>query len=183
MNTEFIIVTTYGKFPLPRGTDISIRNYRLVPWQDAESGEDGSFTVGDIVFTTDSRIYTLVGMTSPYEFYWEHLECLEPYLCREDDEDEAFCLWDAEEPEIYIDVFDPEYHFEELRMEDRPAMDRILANKIRCLTCGQIIQSVSVHDFVRCRCGACAVDGGSQYLKRVCNSEDCYEELSVIRMA
>lgn len=183
MTTELTIVTTYGKFSVPRGTDISIRNYRLVPWKDTKTGEDRSFTIGDIVFTTNTRLYILVGMTNPYEFYWEYLEDLEGYFCPEEDEEEDPCLWDEENAytELYIDAFDPEYHFEELTMEDRPPQQRILSNKIRCLSCGEIIESCAIHEFVRCSCGACAVDGGYAYLKRVCSDDDSYEELSIIQ--
>ena len=42
----------------------------------------------------------------------------------------------------------------------------IVVNKIRCNKCGDIIESVSDHDFEFCKCGAVAVDGGHDYLKR-----------------
>lgn len=56
-------------------------------------------------------------------------------------------------------------------------------NRIRCKKCGDIIESKTRHDFVWCECGACAVDGGHDYLKRVWepkfgDSCDVYEELS-----
>lgn len=38
-------------------------------------------------------------------------------------------------------------------------------NKAKCLICGDIIESKHVHDFVSCKCGAIAVDGGNQYWK------------------
>ena len=53
----------------------------------------------------------------------------------------------------------------------------IRANKIKCRKCGDVIESTSVHDFKFCSCGACAVDGGKEYLKRVGERED-WEELS-----
>ena len=55
---------------------------------------------------------------------------------------------------------------------------KILKNRIRCLKCGDIIESKSVHDFVTYSCGACSVDGGHDYLRRCFETEDCYEELS-----
>ena len=55
----------------------------------------------------------------------------------------------------------------------------IVVNKIRCNKCGYIIESVSDHDFEFCKCGAVAVDGGHDYLRRCGNRED-WEELSVI---
>jgi hypothetical protein len=54
---------------------------------------------------------------------------------------------------------------------------RVLVNKARCKKCGDVIDSRHVHDFVRCGCGAIAVDGGREYLRRVGDPEDC-EELS-----
>ena len=53
----------------------------------------------------------------------------------------------------------------------------ILVNKIRCLRCGEIIESTSGHDFKWCSCKACAVDGGHDYLRRLGKREN-WEELS-----
>ena len=53
----------------------------------------------------------------------------------------------------------------------------ITCNKIKCKKCGNIIESIDVHDFKWCSCGAVAVDGGREYLRRVGNQED-FEELS-----
>ncbi len=36
--------------------------------------------------------------------------------------------------------------------------------KIKCLICGDIIESKSVHDLVSCKCDSCYVDGGQDYL-------------------
>ena len=54
-------------------------------------------------------------------------------------------------------------------------MSNILTNKAQCSLCGDIIESRSVHDFVRCSCGALAVDGGTAYLKRSGNPHACIE--------
>lgn len=35
--------------------------------------------------------------------------------------------------------------------------------KIKCLTCGDTIESKSVHDLVSCKCESCYIDGGSYY--------------------
>ena len=43
---------------------------------------------------------------------------------------------------------------------------KIIRNKIRRKKYGDIIESVSVHDYETCSCGACSVDGGHYYLKR-----------------
>ena len=56
-------------------------------------------------------------------------------------------------------------------------MEKILRNKIRCRKCNDIIESLSVHDFKSCKCGAVSVDGGHDYLRRVGNQEN-WEELS-----
>lgn len=55
----------------------------------------------------------------------------------------------------------------------------IIKNVIRCKKCGDIIESKSVHDFKFCKCGAVAVDGGKNYLRRCGNLED-FEELSEV---
>lgn len=61
-------------------------------------------------------------------------------------------------------------------------MLKIVSNKIRCLWCGEVLESFSVHDFKRCRCGKCFTDGGLEYLHRGFEGdkpEDIYEDLSV----
>ena len=57
---------------------------------------------------------------------------------------------------------------------------RITRNIIKCKKCGDMIESFYVHDFKFCKCGAVAVDGGQDYLKRSGNRED-WEELSEIQ--
>ena len=42
----------------------------------------------------------------------------------------------------------------------------IIQNAVNCLSCGDLIVSKHVHDFVTCTCGAISVDGGQQYLRR-----------------
>ena len=53
----------------------------------------------------------------------------------------------------------------------------IKLNKIKCKKCGSILESKDINDFKRCSCGAVAIDGGYEYLKRIGNISD-YEELS-----
>ncbi len=55
----------------------------------------------------------------------------------------------------------------------------IKTNKIKCKKCGDIIESTYRHDFKYCKCGAVAVDGGKDYLRRLGNDID-YEEMSEI---
>ena len=56
---------------------------------------------------------------------------------------------------------------------------KIIHNRIKCLKCGDIIESKHRHDYKTCSCGACAVDGGHDYLRRSGNLED-WQEMSEI---
>ena len=56
-------------------------------------------------------------------------------------------------------------------------MRKVLVNKIRCKKCNDVIESTDRHDFKFCKCGAVAVDGGHDYIRRIGNEED-FEELS-----
>ena len=61
---------------------------------------------------------------------------------------------------------------------------KILVNKIKCKKCGDVIESTYTHDYKRCSCGNCAVDGGHEYLRRCFNGntpEECYEDLSIVK--
>ena len=57
-------------------------------------------------------------------------------------------------------------------------MRKIIKNAIQCKVCGDIIESTYRHDYVECQCGACAVDGGHDYLRRSYRDKDCYIDLS-----
>lgn len=58
-------------------------------------------------------------------------------------------------------------------------MRKIIRNAIQCKNCGEIIESKHRHDYVQCKCGDCAVDGGHSYLKRCFNpTGKGYEDLS-----
>lgn len=57
-------------------------------------------------------------------------------------------------------------------------MRKIIKNAIQCKVCGDIIESTYRHDYVECQCGACAVDGGYDYLRRSYRDKDCYIDLS-----
>lgn len=58
----------------------------------------------------------------------------------------------------------------------------IKRNAIKCKHCGDVIESFSVHDFKSCSCGACAVDGGHDYLRRgfLYSKEEDFVELSEV---
>lgn len=61
-------------------------------------------------------------------------------------------------------------------------IEKILSNKIQCKHCGDMIESKSVHDYVKCSCGAVAVDGGLEYIRRtfLTSPQDDFEELSEV---
>lgn len=53
-------------------------------------------------------------------------------------------------------------------------------NRVRCLHCNDIIESLTVHDFQTCMCGKVIVDGGRDYMRRVYPASpagDHYEEM------
>ncbi len=58
-------------------------------------------------------------------------------------------------------------------------MRKNIKNAIQCKLCGEVIESKHRHDYVECKCGACAVDGGHDYLRRSYKSKDCYTDLSI----
>lgn len=55
---------------------------------------------------------------------------------------------------------------------------KIYSNKIKCIHCGDVIESKTVHDFKSCSCGRVSVDGGKDYLRRCYKEKGDYEELS-----
>ena len=65
--------------------------------------------------------------------------------------------------------------------QNHSAKPEIIHNRGRCKLCGDIIESTDRHEFVTCRCGACSVDGGHDYLRRCLASPDYFDELSVIK--
>ena len=61
-------------------------------------------------------------------------------------------------------------------------MKRIIRNAIQCNNCGDIIESQYRHDYVQCKCGECAVDGGHDYLRRcyVRGGKGLFKDLSEV---
>lgn len=45
-------------------------------------------------------------------------------------------------------------------------MRKLLRNRIKCKSCGDVIESKTVHNWVRCTCGKVYVDGGLEYSRR-----------------
>jgi hypothetical protein len=56
----------------------------------------------------------------------------------------------------------------------------VVINKAQCKLCGDIIESKSRHDYVRCGCGEIAVDGGTEYRKRSAKDLSNIIELSEV---
>ena len=54
----------------------------------------------------------------------------------------------------------------------------ILSNQVRCNECGDEPFSRSVHHYNSCNCGNIAVDGGTDYLRRVGNIHN-YTDMSI----
>lgn len=49
----------------------------------------------------------------------------------------------------------------------------VIMGKIKCLQCGTILESKSVHDFQACTCpNEAFVDGGNDYLRYGCKNPD-----------
>jgi len=57
---------------------------------------------------------------------------------------------------------------------------KIIKNAIRCNICLDEIESVDTHDYKSCSCGACSVDGGKEYLRRVYQYEGCFTDISIV---
>lgn len=49
--------------------------------------------------------------------------------------------------------------------------------QVRCNTCGDVVQSMHVHDFKYCKCGTIAVDGGGEYLRMLAPDQASYTVL------
>lgn len=64
--------------------------------------------------------------------------------------------------------------------ESRRAHMKILKNKAKCKKCEDVIESEFVHDYKTCSCGAIAVDGGHEYLKRV-GKPDLIKDFSEVK--
>lgn len=51
-------------------------------------------------------------------------------------------------------------------------MGKRVKNRAKCRLCASIIESVNVHDYVECKCGEIAIDGGDDYHKTYARSYD-----------
>lgn len=61
-------------------------------------------------------------------------------------------------------------------------MEKIITNMVLCNLCQDVITSKHRHDFVWCKCGNIAVDGGKEYRRRVGKgiSDKTYQDLSIV---
>jgi hypothetical protein len=61
-------------------------------------------------------------------------------------------------------------------MNNKTEVSRIIIqNEILCKKCDDVIYSAHRHDFKYCKCGSVAVDGGTDYLRRVGNLDEYVE--------
>lgn len=58
-------------------------------------------------------------------------------------------------------------------------MKTIIRNSAKCLGCGDELESVHRHDFKFCSCGALAVDGGKDYIRRLYKESVPFEDTSI----
>lgn len=52
-----------------------------------------------------------------------------------------------------------------MQVTHNPHFDKISRNKVKCLSCNEVIESKYTHDFQTCSCGSCSVDGGLSYVR------------------
>lgn len=52
-----------------------------------------------------------------------------------------------------------------------------MRNRAKCRLCGDVIESLHVHDYVPCKCDEIAVDGGTQYWRVFAKSWDNFIRL------
>ena len=83
----------------------------------------------------------------------------------------------AGDADICIETENTIYHLKRTTPKEEEIV--IIRNAIRCNICGDEIESKHRHDYVECKCGACAVDGGHDYLRRCFREEGCYTDISV----
>lgn len=64
-----------------------------------------------------------------------------------------------------------------VKLDEGYKKSRLIRNMIRCVKCGDIIESKSIHDFKSCSCGAVFVDGGLEY-QRIGGNRENWENLA-----
>jgi hypothetical protein len=51
---------------------------------------------------------------------------------------------------------------------DLPLQKKLLINKAKCLSCGDVLESKNSRDWVQCSCGNIYIDGGLSYARAGC---------------
>ncbi len=98
---------------------------------------------------------------------WDELEEGRQFVCH---------IFTEDEEAMGLDIFDAEDIREVLHTSDL----KISKNAIRCNECGDEIESLKPYDNIRCKCGACRIDGGTDYLRRYANPKATFTELSIV---
>ncbi len=49
-------------------------------------------------------------------------------------------------------------------------------SKVRCIHCGEILESKYIYDFKKCGCGKTFIDGGNSYIITVVDAEIIYDK-------
>lgn len=66
-----------------------------------------------------------------------------------------------------IDLSRESVFLEGVHMATKDAFEPVIKrNRIKCESCGEILESIYTHHWTRCRCKLCAIDGGKTQLIR-----------------
>lgn len=57
---------------------------------------------------------------------------------------------------------------------------KIIHNAAQCKLCGDIIESIHRHDYMKCKCGEIAIDGGREYFRSAAKNFENFIDLSVV---
>lgn len=55
---------------------------------------------------------------------------------------------------------------------------KLKRNRAKCLKCGDVIESLTRHDFISCVCEAIFVDGGTDYQRAGATSWEIFKDMS-----
>lgn len=170
-----LVGVTYGR--------ITIRNQRS-RWGSCSSKGNLNFNCLLMLFPEDVMDYVVVHelchrkqMNHSAEFYVEVERVFPEYRKCQKWLKENGGLYLARLPQKERILHYLRSHNKRWQVKEKVKDMKIIVNKIKCKKCRDVIESKSVHDFKFCKCGAVAVDGGQDYLKRCGNRED-WEELS-----
>lgn len=93
-----------------------------------------------------------------------------PYVGCEDKHKEIGTITSVSDTYVFVrygtDTISKSTKPENIQLIKEVKVKKILKNRVQCLKCNDIIESVHVHDFKVCSCKSIHVDGGREYLKR-----------------